>query len=217
MGKRFVRARKPEEKEVRRKHLLEISRKLLEKDFDINNLSLNEIARKAGMAKANVYRYYETREALLLELLWDEWQTWYDSFKKSLNKTTKSKKSLDFTLKILAGSLSERRLLCSLTTVLPSILEKNLSESTLKQFKLKSLVFFGEIGNLLVEVCPTLSAEKYALLLQDAVTVITGLYPFAYPPPMVAAITDSPELKFYKRDFRKELERYLVALADRKN
>lgn len=213
MAKRFVRARKPEEKELRRKHLLEISRKLLEKDLDINNLSLNEIARKAGMAKANVYRYFETREALLLELLWDEWQTWYDSFKKSLNKNPKSKKSLELLVKTMATSLSERQLLCSLTTVLPSIVEKNLSEATLRQFKLKSLDFFGEIASFLEDICPTLSAEKYAIFLQDVVTVIAGLYPFAYPPPKVAEVIDLPELKFYKRDFKKELERYLLTLA----
>ena len=43
-----------------------------------------------GMAKANVYTYFETREALLLALLRDEWQRWFARLKKQARSTTLS-------------------------------------------------------------------------------------------------------------------------------
>ncbi|MEY4616932.1 MAG: hypothetical protein RJB66_1892 [Pseudomonadota bacterium] len=213
MAKRFIRARKPEQKEMRRRHLLEICRGLIEKDLDVNNLSLNKIARRAGMAKANVYRYFETREAVLIDLLWDEWQDWYRSFKKNLNKNPKGKKSLETLVKSMAATISERELLCALSTALPSILEKNLSEETIRIFKFKSMEFFGEIAGACERTCPELSKLNYAIFLQDTVTLIAGLYPFAHPPRAVAKVVSSPELKFFRREFKQELERYMLALA----
>jgi len=68
----FQRARQPEQREERRAHLLTTARAMLEGGVDLRALTLNALAREAGMAKSNVYRYFETREALLLELLWAE-------------------------------------------------------------------------------------------------------------------------------------------------
>ncbi len=86
MSKRYLRARNPEQKEERRQHLLDVARALIDAESDLKLLSLNEIARSAKMAKANIYRYFESREALLLELLWDEWQDWFKDFQKDWSK-----------------------------------------------------------------------------------------------------------------------------------
>ncbi|HHH28079.1 MAG TPA: TetR family transcriptional regulator [Polyangiaceae bacterium] len=39
-------------------------------------LSLNELAKRAGMAKPNIYRYLESRQAVLLALLDDRTARW---------------------------------------------------------------------------------------------------------------------------------------------
>lgn len=214
MNKRFKRARKPEQKEIRRSHLLETAKGLLEKNDDLDSLSLNEIARSSGMAKANVYRYFETREALLLDLLWQEWQDWFEEFQQILKKKNRLKKmSFESLIQNLSGSISERPLLCALTTALPSVLEKNLTTETIRDFKVKSLEFFGEIANFLESHNSEMSSKEYALFLQDTVTIIAGLYPFAAPSKVVANVVSDPKLHFYKRNLKSELERYMMALA----
>jgi AcrR family transcriptional regulator len=214
MSKRYLRARNPEQKEERRQHLLDVARALIDAESDLQLLSLNEIARSAKMAKANLYRYFESREALLLDLLWDEWQDWFKDFQKDWSKVAKSKKSFDSLIKTLALSFSKRDLLCNLTTALPTVVEKNLSEPTIKEFKHRSIQLFSEIANYLENCSNELDSKTYAIFLQDSVSLIAGIYPFSHPNDVVARVLMDPQLHFFKRDFSLELERYMIALAN---
>jgi AcrR family transcriptional regulator len=214
MSKRYLRARNPEQKEERRQHLLDVARALIDAESNLNLLSLNEIARSAKMAKANIYRYFESREALLLELLWDEWQDWFKDFQKDWSKVSKSKKSFDSLIKTLAMSFSKRDLLCNLTTALPTVVEKNLSEPIIKEFKYRSIELFSDIANYLENCSNELDSKTYAIFLQDSVSLIAGIYPFSHPNDVVERVLMDPQLHFFKRDFGAELERYMIALAN---
>jgi AcrR family transcriptional regulator len=210
MPRKFERARKPEEKEVRRLHLLKTARGALESGLELPSLSLNELARKAKMSKANVYRYFETREALLLALLWEEWQNWFREFQEERPRRALG---LPHLVGSIASSLAERPLLCSLTAVLPTVLEKNLSEESIYQFKAGSLEFFRAIASELHSRCRVLSEEQWMEFLHDTVSLIVGLYPLTHPEKAVASVLRHEELRFFKRDFSVELPRHMVALA----
>src|SRR2546423_11038304 len=45
-------------------------------EMPVAELSLNELSRRVGLAKSNVLRYFESREAVLLELLDNAWRDW---------------------------------------------------------------------------------------------------------------------------------------------
>lgn len=210
----FQRARQPEQKEERRAHLLATARAMLEEAGDERSLGLNELARRAGMAKSNVYRYFESREALLLELLWDEWATWYPAMAKSARKPAKGGDPLATLVRHVARTIAARPLLCALTAALPSVLEQNLSEAAILDFKVRSLAFLREGAAFLAACAPELSAEGWARLIHDAMAVIAGLHPFAHPAACAARALDDPALRFYRRDFAADLERFLLALAE---
>ena len=59
----WERARQPEQKAVRRKAILDAARSLFT-DSGYDEISLNGIARSAGINKANVYRYFSSREEI---------------------------------------------------------------------------------------------------------------------------------------------------------
>ena len=44
-------------------------------EMPVAEVTLNELSRRAGLAKSNVLRYFESREAVLLELLDSAWRT----------------------------------------------------------------------------------------------------------------------------------------------
>jgi len=209
----FLRARKPEEKEERRAHLLATARAMLGGGGDVADVSLSEIARRAGMAKSNVYRYFETREALQLALVWDEWAAWYGALIAGYRKPGRGHRALDALLKQVAQSLAARPLLCALTAALPSVVERNLSDATVYDFKVRSLEFFGETAEFFERCAPEVSAQAYAGLIHDTVALIAGLHAFSNPAPSVARALKSPELKSFRRDFASDLERMLLALA----
>ncbi|MDX6524592.1 MAG: hypothetical protein QOI43_103, partial [Gaiellales bacterium] len=57
----YQRARSAEHKEERREAILAAARELAA-ERSVREVSLGDIARRVGLAKSNVLRYYETRE-----------------------------------------------------------------------------------------------------------------------------------------------------------
>jgi AcrR family transcriptional regulator len=213
MDTSFRRARSADEKEERRAHLLATVRASLADGVDLRALSLNEIARRADMAKANVYRYYESREALLLGVLQEEWRVTDAALRADLAAAA----GLDGVglADVLASRLAASPMLCGLIAALPSVLEQNLAPDTISRFKRETLAGFVSTGSAMHAACPSISAEHQSQLLHDACVVIAGLHPFAHPAPAAASAMRDPALASMQRDFRTDLRRLLSALAAR--
>lgn len=212
------RARSAAEKEERRAHLLATARAALADDgaqpaLALHALSLNELARRAGMAKANVYRYFESREAVLQALLWDEWAAAAAAVCAALPPAEAPRLAPSALAGVLTRALLSRPLLSALIAALPSVLEQNLSAASIAAFKRETLRSFRQVGAALHGACPALSVEQHALLLHDACAAVAGLYPFCHPAAPVAAVMADPELAPLKRDYAVDLERFVAALA----
>jgi AcrR family transcriptional regulator len=209
----FVRARRPEQKEERRARLLATAREMLDEGVSLRELSLNELARRAAMTKSNVYRYFESREAVLLALLEEEWQAWFEGMAGTWRRPAAGKDPLEQAARHLARTLARRPLLCLLTSALPSVLEQNLSEEAVREFKGRSLEFLREAAAFLAERVPGLPREAALRLLHDGVLILVGLYPLAHPAPAVACVLEAPEMRELRHDMDRDLERILLALA----
>src|ERR1700730_2249429 len=79
----FQRARSEEQREARRQAILGAAAAMLA-EMPVAEVTLNELSRRAGLAKSNVLRYFESREAVLLELLDSAWQGWLVRLDKEL-------------------------------------------------------------------------------------------------------------------------------------
>src|SRR5580698_9178840 len=79
----FQRARNAEQREARRRAILDTAAAMLA-EMPVAQVSLNELSRRAGLAKSNVLRYFESREAVLLELLDSAWQDWLGQLAEDL-------------------------------------------------------------------------------------------------------------------------------------
>ncbi|MGW6706432.1 TetR/AcrR family transcriptional regulator, partial [Streptomyces sp. NPDC054956] len=64
----FQRARSEEQRAARRRAILDAAAAMLT-EMPVAQVTLNELSRRAGLAKSNVLRYFESREEILLELL----------------------------------------------------------------------------------------------------------------------------------------------------
>ncbi len=71
----WQRARRPEQKAERRDAIVAGALSLLDEE-GVEGTTLSEIARRAGVSKANCYRYFESREAILLAVAIDEARGW---------------------------------------------------------------------------------------------------------------------------------------------
>lgn len=185
---------------------------MLSKNFDLQAVSLNEIAKRSRMAKSNVYRYFESREDLVLSLLWEEWVGWRNDLEAWLDAGPERSRSIQDYSSWVAASIAERELLCALTSALPSVVERNLSESRIREFKSGSLIFFREAGGRVASVFSVPDAETHSRILYDLACLISGIYPHARPSKIVSRVLSSADLGWFRRDLRVDVERYLNLL-----
>lgn len=211
----FTRARLPEQKEERRAHLLSTARALLDAGTPLNDLGMNALARAASMTKSNVYRYFESREAVLLELLHDEWLAWYQTLTTTWTAPpTASTTTLRAMCAHFAHTLAQRPLLCLLTSALPSVLEQNVSEDIVRAFKHSTLDFFVEVGVFIGEIVPALRGDPAVALMQDGAVILAGLWPHAHPAEAVRhVVATTPALRVFAPDFEADFARLLHAVA----
>ncbi|WXZ49457.1 TetR/AcrR family transcriptional regulator [Clavibacter tessellarius] len=71
----FQRARNDEQRQIRRQAILDTAAGMLQ-EMTVAEVTLNELSRRVGLAKSNVLRYFESREAVLLDLMDDYFARW---------------------------------------------------------------------------------------------------------------------------------------------
>src|SRR3984893_16434038 len=80
----FQRARRPEQREPLLQAIRDVAEEMLAQDLTAE-ISLREISRRVGLATSNVLRYFESREAIFLELLARESTSWLDALEQQLD------------------------------------------------------------------------------------------------------------------------------------
>ena len=201
----FQRARSQEQREVRRQAILGAAAAMLA-EMPVAEVTLNELSRRAGLAKSNVLRYFESREAVLLELLDSAWQDWLAQLDNDLADAVDPAVPVtgrcDQLAATVAASLASRPVLCDLISAQAAVLERNVSPQVAAQYKRASIAGIGELGSLMRRYVPEL-AEPDAVKLAGATVMITGaLWPHTHPSAaMLAAYAADPELAAMRLNF----------------
>ncbi|BBH69833.1 TetR family transcriptional regulator [Actinoplanes sp. OR16] len=199
----FQRARSPEQREARRRAILDAAAGLLT-EIPLTDVSLRELARRVGLSKTNVVRYFETREAVFFALLNQEFDGWLTELPDRLPESDPLAVA-----DALARSLATRPLLCELWSALGAELERNISADAARAFKLAHAELQSRLAELLTvraEALPIDAAREFTALL---ILLVAGLWPFANPSPAVAEAVRDPRLAQSRVDFTARLSRAL--------
>ena len=113
----FARARSPQQREDRVRHLTQVTRDLLD-DTRASELTLGEIAAAAGLAKSGVLRYAGSREALLLLVMYHEHLGWLEDLRTQLQDERRT------LAKALAHTLAQHPVLCDLISAAPVLMNR---------------------------------------------------------------------------------------------
>lgn len=203
----FQRARNEEQREARRRTILDTAAAMLD-EMPVSDVSLNELSRRVGLAKSNVLRYFESREAILLELLDQRWQQWlteldgqFSSWDGSTGDGTIRERG-DRLAAFLASSLDSRHVLCDLLTAQSSVLEHNVSADVAIRYKRASLDSFGELAGLVRRPLPELDDDGALRVAVMSVAFVTAAWPGTRPSPsLLAAYEADPSLAVLRVDF----------------
>ena len=206
----FKRAHRPEQKEERRRQILRAASELLASEgFD--GVSLNAIARSVGVAKSNLYRYFDSREDIFLHLLQADFGGWVTEVERRLAEFAGSDDA-DGVSTALASACAERPRTCALISVLAAVLEQNASEDSLRSFKYATLGLGLRLGNALHAALPSLSVAQCAVLMQPVYALVAGLWPAKQYTEAMERVMQEPALAPFATSFEEELRRSLHML-----
>jgi AcrR family transcriptional regulator len=202
----FARARSDEQREARRAAILDAAAAMLGEDLRVADLSLNELARRVGLAKSNVLRYFETREAVLLELLDAEYTAWLDDV-----VAAGPVEGVEGVADLLARTAAERPVLAELVASSAAVLEHNVSPEVAGAYKRRAVAQARRLAGLAEQAVGPLPGDG-ALAFAGAVNlVVGGAWSMCRPSPgMAAAYEREPELAAMRLDYRAAV-RELVA------
>ncbi|HWS31812.1 MAG TPA: TetR/AcrR family transcriptional regulator [Actinoplanes sp.] len=210
----FQRARTEEQREVRRQAILDMAASMLA-EMPVAAVTLNELSRRVGLAKPNVLRYFESREAVLLELLDRYLGEWLTDLERELAAGVDESLPMAGRATAVAGVLSEslagRTVLCDLFGAQSAVLERNVSTEVVACYKRASLEHLTAMAALIGRYLPELgeSAELFGL---HAVLLAGALPALTSPPPSLLAVYQAePDLARFHIGLRESLEIALTA------
>jgi AcrR family transcriptional regulator len=219
----FVRAHSPEQREVRRTAILDTAKAML-REMPVADITLNGLSRRVCMAKSNVLRYFESREAVLLELCAEALGEWVDALNAELaagvDPSADAAARADRVAAVIADSLAARPVLCDLISAQAAVLEHNISTDTVLRYKRTSGANVDRLADMIATQLPELGLDRARRFTMLAALMATAVWTHSQLPPAVAAAFESDEaLQSHRLEFtatlRESLQLMLAGLLSR--
>ena len=214
----FQRARSEEQREQRRQAILRTAAAMLT-EMPVAEVSLNELSRRVGLAKSNVLRYFESREAVLLELLdLANGMLLADlevDLAAAVDPDAGVRERVDAVAAVLASALGDRPMLCDLAGAQAAVLERNVSAEVAARYKRAAIAGAESLAGLVRRHVPELDGEG-ALLFAGIVLLTSGaVWAHTHPSAaMLEAYAADPSLAAVRLEFTGTLRLILeVALS----
>lgn len=155
----FLRARSTEQREIRRQTILDTAVAMLD-EMSVAEITLNELSRRVGLAKSNVLRYFESREAVLFELLERAMARWLaqlpDELAAGVDPRGSARERGDQVAAVLSASLARQTMLCDLINAQTNVLEHNVSVEVVVQHKRSAIAGIATASDLVRRHVPEL-------------------------------------------------------------
>ncbi|MCF2533234.1 TetR/AcrR family transcriptional regulator [Yinghuangia soli] len=212
----FQRARSDEQREIRRRAILDTASTMLT-EMPVAELSLNELSRRVGLAKSNVLRYFESREAVLLDLLDAAVRDWLAQYEADLAAAVTADAPPARRARQIgtatAASLAARPVLCDLVAAQAAVLERNVSAEIAAAYKRGAHASLATLVALVRRHLPELDEADAVQFAALAVLTAGAVWTHAQPSAaMLAAYEAHPELATLRLDFTDTLSSALEVL-----
>ncbi|QDS91902.1 transcriptional regulator BetI [Roseimaritima multifibrata] len=205
----WQRARQPEQKNARIASILLAAGELFD-EREVTEVSMRDIAARAGMGKASLYHYFKTKEEVFLAMHGDELVLWLESLERRLGRMRSPTPKR--VAAALVKELRDRPRFCRLMAILSSVLERNLSDQAIADFKESLLIPKERFVAGIQQALPALTDREARDFLFQHHAVVAGMRPIAYPTEQMAAVLEEPEYKDFRIDFFGLLEQTFMKL-----
>ena len=202
------RAVAPHEKVERRAAIVDAVHELARRDLSAS-YSVEQLARKAGVAKGTVYLYFKTREEMLLAVHEKHAHELFDVVERALAAPAASAQKV-----VRAGLryLKAHPEFYPLAAGCRGMLDRNVSTEAAFAFKVSLGRRLEPLGARIEQLYPGLRRGEGAVLLMNSYAMIVGLWQLADPPRSLRPVMNRPEMQLFKLDFERQLTAALLDL-----
>lgn len=175
-------------------------------EMSVSELTLRELSRRVGLAKSNVVRYFETLEAVLLELLNRLAQRFLEELRVALPSRLDASRSASERCRAVSAAITEcfdaQPMLCELLSAQAGVLERNVSVEVATQFKFSARENLLALAELLRRALPELDERRSTQAARTIVMLAGAIWTQSHPAPTVRAALDrEPDLSFFVTSF----------------
>ena len=215
----FQRARSPERKAERRAAILSAARELLEEGGP-DAATLSAIAARAGVVKSGLYRYYESREEILIHLLIDGCEALVSQMEKDCAEKAESLENAALApeerARLLAAGMAAdfaaRPQLCQLVSVMAGTLEQNISVPTIMALKKRMHELNHRAAVSIARIHGEMSEPAADLAMRSVFALCAGLWPMCNSGPKVREALDNLGLSGFGDGFEQALRQGVHAI-----
>lgn len=197
------RARSPQDKQQRRQDILEGAWELLQSRAWVE-LTMSDVAEASGLSKAALYRYFETKESLFLEVEEARLGEWLHGLGAELDQLPRPA-SPEAVGTLIADSLVARPGLPRLLALLHVILEQNVPFDAALAFKRALHEWLVRLGGRLEAALVSLPKGRGFGAAMQVHALCIGLWQMADAGPVVKRLLERPELRSLRLDFHPAL------------
>lgn len=203
---RMKRALGDDQKNLRKEQILAQAAELMNtRDFE--TLTLTEVAQGLDLVKGTLYRYFPTKEALVLEVLERELELWLQQLEVRL--PTGQELGYPELTRQLSGILAQRPLLVRLFSIVHVVLEKNVTLQRLIDFKTRTAKVLIKAATIIENACPALQGHgKETVLALYELSI--GIGHLTNRSDLVNQALEAPGLGVFRLDFDSHLQQTLA-------
>jgi TetR/AcrR family transcriptional regulator len=169
----WVRARSDEQIEQRINEIVDATARLYQENR-FEDITFAMIAKEADFTRSNLYRYFQTKEDIFLELIKHDIEIWRKDILENFAEATPS---LHEVAKTSVNLILKHRRMVKLFTILFTLLEPNATLEALTAFKQKINEEIGMVAQFLSTVLAFPSVETAAEFLSTQSSLAIGAYP----------------------------------------
>ncbi len=160
--------------------------------------------------RPNIYKYFKTKDEILLVILKDDFKTFIATLTKSfkINKLY----SLHEITEIWADSLLEHKRLLDIYALLFTVLEKNVSVEALADFKKEMLALQAPLISLVTQIFPDSEDKKIKEFMNVQIILAFGLYPMSQLSNLQKDAIKLSGIEYIPPDFKQTYMSYLYKM-----
>lgn len=205
---KFIRARKPEQKSLRRKEILLAARRVALRDGP-DALTLAGIAAETGITKSAFYRYFRSKEEILAWLLMSEARTMAQDMRMAMAGC----EDLVQAAAAYVDLCADRPLFCKLVSDMGANLEQNINIDALIAIKQESARQLDDWCNVLLDLNIVTDKMKAVLFIRTGYVILAGLWPITNRAEIVRYASEQAGLNHSFVSFRDEFHQILTSYA----